>query len=240
MKNPPSPLWILILRSLLFLGFQALIALFFFLKGSPSAWIDAAAWWMITVSLADLIGLIILVRAFKLQGIRFWGIFLRDRMNTKRDLLFMLAFLIVLGPVSFLPNILSAKWLFGDVQIGLDMLVQPLPLWGAVTGLIFFPVLQGLVEIPTYTLYALPSLEKQGMRPLLAVIVTSTFLSGQHIFVPFIPDWRFIVYRLVMFLPFAILVTIVMRWRPRLMPYMAIIHILMDLSAASLFFLGIP
>ena len=237
MKKTSHPWLMLILRSLLFLGFQAMIALAFLVTGSQTAWDDSAAWWMFTVILADLVGLALLVRAYKLEGDRFWDIFRLDKKNIKRDLFFMLGFLVVLAPVSFLPNIWSAKWLFGDVQIALGMLVRPLPLWASVFGLLFFPLLQGLVEIPTYTLYALPRLEERGIRPWLAVMITSAFLSAQHIFVPFLPDGRFIFYRLLMFLPFAVLVVVVMRWRPRLMPYMAVIHVLMDFSAAVMFLL---
>jgi len=238
MKKPLNPWCMLVLRSMLFLGFQALISLYFFLNGSPSAWNDSAAWWMITVILADLVGLALLMRSYKLRSDRFWDIFKVDRKNIKHDLLFMFAFLAVLAPVSFLPNIWSAKLLFGDARIALDMLVRPLPLWGSVLGLLFFPLLQGLVEIPTYTLYAMPGLEKQGIRSLLAVFITSAFLSAQHMFVPFLPDLRFILYRLIMFLPFAILVTIVIHWRSRLMPYLAIIHMLMDFSIAVMFLLN--
>lgn len=38
-----------------------------------------------------------------------------------------------------------------------------------------------------------------------------------------------------MFLPFAILIGLVMPWRPRLMPYPALIHVLMELSVAVMF-----
>jgi hypothetical protein len=38
-----------------------------------------------------------------------------------------------------------------------------------------------------------------------------------------------------MFLPFALLVAVVIRRRPRLMPYLGVIHILMDMSIAILF-----
>ena len=86
-------------------------------------------------------------------------------------------------------------------------------------------------------LYVMPRFENQGMRPWLAVVLTSLLLSSQHMFAPFIPDIRFITYRLVMFLPFAILIALVMRWRPRLMPYMVVIHTLMDMSIAVMFFL---
>ena len=232
MNNPSHPWLMLIIRSLLFLGFQALIALVFLLMGSPTVWNNSAAWWTMAVILTDLVCLVLLIRLYKQEGARFWDIFRIERQFVKKDLLFMVGFLIIGGIIGFLPNILSAQWLFGEPQIALDMLVRPLPAWAAISGLMFFPLLQGLVEIPTYMLYVMPRLEKQGLQPWLAVSLTSLFLSTQHMFAPFLPDLRFITYRLVMFLPFAILIALVMRWRPRLMPYMVVVHVLMDMSIA--------
>lgn len=233
-KKPdiPKPWLMLVIRSLLFLAFQTIIALIFLLSGAPAAWNISAAWWPIAVVLANLVCLALLIRLYQEEGKRFWYVFRFERQFIKRDLLFLLGFLVIAGPLGYLPNILSAQWLFGDPQSALDLLVRPLPAWAAITGLVFFPLLQGLVEIPTYMLYALPRLEAQGVRPWLAVSLVSFFLSAQHIFAPFIPDARFITYRLLMFLPFAVLVALVMRRRPRLMPYMAVIHVLMDLSIA--------
>jgi hypothetical protein len=37
--------------------------------------------------------------------------------------------------------------------------------------------------------------------------------------------WRFLI-----FLPFALWVGLIVRWRPRLLPYMMVIHALMDVS----------
>lgn len=225
----------LVIRSMLFLAFQAIIALIFLLIGSPATWSASAAWWMIAVALADLVCLALLIHLYWQDGKRFWNVFRFDRQFAKPDLFFLLGFLVIAGPTGYLPNILSAQWLFGDPQTALDMLVRPLPAWAAVIAFIFFPLLQGLVEIPTYMLYVMPRLETQGVHPWLAVSLTSFFLSAQHMFAPFLPDMRFITYRLVMFLPFAILIALVMRWRPRLMPYMAVIHVLMDMSIAAMF-----
>ncbi len=229
-SNTISPWLMLVIRSLLFLAFQAGIALVFLVKGSSESWNDSAAWWTTAVVLTDLVCLALLIRLYKQEGARFRDVFRLERQSFKKDLSFMLGFLVIGGVVGFLPNILAAQWLFGEPQIALDMLVRPLPAWAAISGLIFFPLLQGLVEIPTYMLYVMPRLEKQGVQPWLAVSLTSLFLSTQHMFAPFLPDMRFITYRLVMFLPFAILIALVMRWRPRLMPYMVVVHVLMDMS----------
>lgn len=92
-----------------------------------------------------------------------------ERKFVKQDLLFMLGLLIIGGPLGYLPNVLSARWLFGNPQVALELLVRPLPVWAAVTSVALFPLLQGFVEIPTYMLYALPRLEAQVLRPWLAV-----------------------------------------------------------------------
>jgi hypothetical protein len=234
--NPILKPWLmLVIRSLLFLAFQALIAQFFWITCFPDFWNASAAWWPFTVILTDLVCLVLLIRFYQQEGLRFWDIFRIEQQFIKADVFFLLGFLLVAGPLGYLPNILSARWLFGDQQIALNLLVQPLPLWAAITSFALFPLLQGLVEIPTYMLYAQPRLERQGLHPWMAVALSSFFLSAQHIFAPFIPDARFITYRMVMFLPFAVLIAVVMRARPRLMPFIAVIHVLMDMSVAVMF-----
>lgn len=235
--NPKTryPWLMLVIRSLLFLAFQAGLALVFHLSGSSVAWDASAAWWPFAIIFTDLTCLILLIRFYRQEGKRFWDVFRLERQFVKQDLLFMLGFLVIAGPLGYLPNIWSAQWLFGDPQIALDLLVRPLPAWAAIFSFALFPTLQGLVEIPTYMLYAMPRLESQGVRPWLTVALVSFFLSFQHVFAPFLPDGRFIAYRLVMFLPFAVLIGLVMRIRPRLMPYIAAIHVLMDSSVAVMY-----
>jgi hypothetical protein len=63
----------------------------------------------------------------------------------------------------------------------------------------------------------------------------SLFTVILHFFATFIPKAWFITCRLVMFLPFVVLIALVMRALPRLMPYLAVIHVLMDMSVAVMF-----
>jgi hypothetical protein len=148
----------------------------------------------------------------------------------------MLGLVIVSGPVAFLPNMLGAAWLFDDPQTPAMMMFQPLPLWAIWVALVVFPVTQGLAEIPTYMAYVMPRLEAQTGRRWLSLVLCAFCLGAQHIAVPLLFDVRFIAWRLIMFMPFAFLVALVMRWRPRLLPYLAVVHILMDISAAAMLF----
>jgi hypothetical protein len=100
-------------------------------------------------------------------------------------------------------------------------------------------VTQGLIELPTYFIYIMPRLEAITRKKWLAIAVASFFLAFQHIAVPLIFNYRFILWRLIMFLPFAFLMGIIIHWRPRLIPYLMIGHVLIDLSTAMFIIPGI-
>jgi hypothetical protein len=113
-------------------------------------------------------------------------------------------------------------------------LVRPLPLWAAILSVLVFPVTQGLVELPLYFRYVLPRLQQQGVSTGLAVALTALMLGLQHVAMPFLFNNRFILWRGLMFLPFAFLVGIVLAWRPRLLPYLVVVHWLLDLAFAAM------
>jgi len=139
--------------------------------------------------------------------------------------------LIIGGPLSVMPNILLSTWLFGDPEATLPLFVGILPLWAVVVALALFPLGQALTEIPMYMRYILPRLEAQpGLKPWMAVGLVSLFLSLQHITAPLVLDIRFIIWRALMYLPFALYVGILIRWRPRLLPFIVAIHWMMNLS----------
>ena len=75
----------------------------------------------------------------------------------------------------------------------------------------------------------MPRLESKGMPAWLAVSLASLMLAFQHIAVPFLFHPRYIVWRGLMFIPFAFFAGILLHWRPRVLPYLAIVHGLMDL-----------
>ena len=53
---------------------------------------------------------------------------------------------------------------------------------------------------------------------------------------PWILDARFMLWRFLMFLPFALSISLLLRWRPRLLPYMMIFHGLLDLATIWIVF----
>ncbi len=74
-----------------------------------------------------------------------------------------------------------------------------------------------------------------GKSPWLAFLVASVFLSLQHIFLPFIADWNYILWRGLMYLPFALYAGLMVKLRPSLLPYFAIVHALIDVSVLTVY-----
>lgn len=234
-QHPSRWTWImLIVRFSLFIGIQALFALVFLLTGPSTAWDSSANWWPFVVIIVNFICIALMIWLFRQEGKRFWDIFRIQREFLKNDLLALAGLMVLLGPVSYLPNIWLGGLLFGDPQRTLDLLIRPLPLWAVYASIILFPVTQGLAELATYFAYVMPRLESQGMRRWLAVTIPSLMLGFQHIGVPFLLNSSYLIWRGLMFIPFAFLAGIVMHWRPRLLPYLAIVHALLDMLFATM------
>jgi membrane protease YdiL (CAAX protease family) len=230
------PAWAMLpARLALFFGFQALLAAGFALAGLSTAWARSAAWWPYTATLANLVCVFLLLRLFKDEGRSYWDLFRFDRQHVKGDLLVMLGLLVILGPLSMLPGPLLGAAIYGDSAVQARLLILPLPLWAVYAILLPFPLTQGLAELAVYFKYAMPRLGEQTGRPWLAYVLASFFLGIQHIAIPVVFDWRYITWRGLMFMPFAFVVGAALKWRPRLFPYFAIVHVLIDLAAMAVY-----
>ena len=230
-----APWLMLFARILLFFAIQAFLALGFTLAKAPSPWEQSANWWPLIVAATNGVCLLLLIYLFRREGGRYWDVFKIDRSHILRDILILLGTFIIGGPLSVFPNILLGGWLFGDANATLALFVRPLPLWAAWTGIVLFPVTQGLVELVTYFGYVMPRFERQGMNKILALSLPALMLGLQHLAMPFLFDLRFILWRGLMYIPFAFFSGILLYWRPRWLPYMAIIHALMNMSFAFSF-----
>jgi hypothetical protein len=239
MQSPSvSPHWPWIMlpaRTILFWIFQMLFAVGYLLTGAAGSWNHGAAWWPFSVLLTNLVCIFLLNRLYKLEGKNYWELFRIDRMHLKGDLLVLVLLLIPAGPVSMLPNILIATALYGNSSEPLSLFIQPLPLWAICAGMLLFPVTQGLAELPTYFGYVMPRLGQLTGRPWLGYTLASLFLGIQHMTMPLILDGRFILWRALMYIPFAFLLGIVLKWRPSMLPYLAIVHVLIDFATMVMY-----
>jgi hypothetical protein len=226
---------VLVFRLVGFAAVQALIAGFFALRGTVDPWDASVGWWPLVATVVSLLTALLLFRVTRAEGIRARALLSARRETLRGDLLGLLIVIVLSGPIAYLPMLGLSAALWGDPQTGSAMMFRPLPpLWAAVL-FIAFPLTVALTELPAYFGYAMPRLEALRGRSWAAVGWASFFLAAQHITLPLIFDWRFILWRLGMFLPFALLMGIALHRRPTLMPYLMAGHFLIDLSSAYFF-----
>jgi hypothetical protein len=224
-----GPLTMLVIRPVLFVFWQAVIAGLLAVRGVDNPWGASAAWWPWTAILTSLACLVMLSVLLRREGGQLRDLYRLDRRYIGRDILLVVGLSVLGLPVSYLPSLALGAWLFGSMQVVYRMFFQPLPMWAAVSAVILFPIMISLSELPTYFGYVMPRLEALSGRRWLAVLLPSFFLAIQHGALPLIFDARFIAWRVIMYVAFAALVGLLLRWRPRLMPYLIVGHYLMDL-----------
>lgn len=228
------PWLMLISRSVLFLLFQALIALILFTTGTTSAWDESARYWTLMVTLANFVSIYLLTRLYNAEGKRFFDLFKFSRAEWKQDLLWFILLSIIAMPLVAAPREPLAKAIFGDVNIANNLLFRPLPAWAFVLSFLF-PLTIAFAELPTYFAYAMPRLEAQLKNGWLAWLIASFFLAAQHMFLPTILDGGYFLWRFGMFLPFALFTGLVIKLRPSLLPYFVIVHALLDITTVLVY-----
>lgn len=238
MNSTPSKAafpWLMVLsRTVLFAIVQALIAVFFLLSGVTDAWHESERWWVFSVTGANVVSIILLVWLFKREGKRYLDLFRFERKTLWKDIALVIGAFILAGPIAFFPMNVLGDLIVGSYDNAITMLFRPLPVWALIAGLLF-PITISFAELPTYFGYVMPRLEQKPGSGWLAWGIASFFLGIQHATLPLIFDWDFILWRALMYLPFAFYIGLVLKLRPRLMPYLVIGHGLIDLMTLSVY-----
>lgn len=226
----------LVSRLALFGLFQALAAAGFALSGVAAPWAASIAWWPVTVIAANLVSLGLLRALLRREGRRYRDLLRIQPGTLAADLRVTLVVTLISGVLAMVPNIGLAVLLWGDPGVPLSIFIQPLPVWAALVALIGFPVTIALSELPVYYGYVRPRLESTGLQPWLAIAVVGGIHGLQHAALPLVFDGSFLLWRALMFIPFACFLGVVLRWRPRLLPYLMVVHGLIDLSVVWMVF----
>ena len=160
------------------------------------------------------------------------GELLRPVRRAWTDLLLTLAVTVIGGALAVGGTIALAPVFFADPRAADAMLFQPLPMWAAVLAVVVFPISVALTELPVFFGYAQPRVANLTRSASAGVLVAALLLSLQHTTLPLIFDAAFLGWRALMFLGFALVLSWVLWKRPRLLPYLIVVHFFLDLQAA--------
>ena len=154
---------------------------------------------------------------FRQENKRFFDFIPPSRQAMWKDIGIVLILMVAVVPIATFPNLWLANLLFGSNDIAFLLLFRPLPLWAGIVSFLF-PITIAFAELPTYFGYIMPHLDKQLGNGWLAWGLASLFLALQHVTLPLILDWRFIVWRFGMFIPLAFFMGLCLKLRPHLFP----------------------
>jgi len=110
------------------------------------------------------------------------------------------------------------------------LLAGRVPLWAVIYSLSVWWMIWSATEEVTYQAYTLPRLQALAGRAWFAILLVSFWWTLQHSFLPLIPDWHYIIWRFLAFLPGVMVMTLIYQ-RTRRLPPLIFAHYLMDFSA---------
>lgn len=226
----------LILRSCLFLGTGLLIALGSFLNGSEHPFIDAQRWWSFQAIIANILTFFILRIYLKAEKITYKSLFQSQKRSISNQIKEYM-FLILLGGVVGAVPLYFFSYLFTGSIIPPEIHFQALPFVAALIALVLFPISNALVETPIYLGYALPRLLNLKGSKFTAIVLVGLALAFQHVFLPIVFDFPYLLWRLFSLLPLALILGLVYTKTNRLLP-IVIVHFLMDLQLVLQMFLN--
>jgi hypothetical protein len=229
-----GPLLLVSARSVLWLALQSLLALVLLALHRPDPFHTAGNWWPLYANLGDL-GCLLGMKYFtRKEGLRIRDLIGPIRMRHGRDLFLGLGFLALSYPCFLLGGHLAGILLYGSMaKVPMEFLLHrhALPLWATVYSLTVWWIIQSATEEMTYNGYVLPRLQVLTGHTWLALLITGFWFAGQHCMFPFVPDWRYLAFHFLIFIPFLLI------WMPiylcirRLSP-MILAHWPMDLGVA--------
>jgi membrane protease YdiL (CAAX protease family) len=210
-----GPLILLVVRSVLAVICQALVAAVFF-RGSADAWEEAGQWWRVYGTVIDVGCVVLLAWLTRREGIRLFDLGNYGRERWLRDVLVGLGLFVPIFVLAmFLPGTLASYVIYGGPS---PTPTSRLPVQGLLYALIIWPTIWAFAEDNTYFSYSLPRLEALTGRKWLAVVVLSFFAALQHGFLPFRLEWQHFVYRFVSSVPIVIVLCFTYLRQRRLLP----------------------
>ncbi|HEX7730549.1 MAG TPA: CPBP family glutamic-type intramembrane protease [Terracidiphilus sp.] len=203
-----GPLLLVSARTILWFTLQCLLALVLYILHRPAPFRTAGNWWMFYGTLSDLCCLFGIRHLTRGEGIRLRDIVGPVRLRFGRDIFLALGILICGYPAVMAGSYLAGSLVFGSMaKVPADFILQhhSLPLWATLYTLIVWWIVQSATEEMTYQGYALPRLQALTGRTWIALSIVGFWWAAQHCMIPFVPDWRYVAYRFLMFVPLLLL-----------------------------------
>lgn len=231
-----GPLLMVTGRSALMFVAQALVICLYWQRFHFWSWNAAAKWWSVYGTVVDAGCLALLVVFTRKEGIRLRDLIGRVRLRWGYDVLVGVAFFFLVFPFFGFAGPAASRLVYGSTQPQLYpglLAGRALPLWAVIYSYTIWWLIWSPTEEMTYQGYALPRLEVLAQSRWSAIAMVGFWWALQHSFIPFILDWKYVVWRFFAFLPGAVVFTLLYLKVRRLPPFF-VAHWPMDIFAVFL------
>jgi hypothetical protein len=212
---------------------QGLTACILGLRSHSWSWNAAAKWWTVYGTLVDLGCLTLMAMFTRKEGIRLRDLIGPVRLRWGRDLFLGVGCLALILPAFSIAFSAASRLVYGGTQPNLYpglLAARILPQWAVAYSFSLFLIFWSPTEEMTYNGYSLPRLEALFGNRWTAVGVVAFWWALQHSFIPFILDWKYVIFRFVGFVP-GVLVGVLLYLRIRRLPPLILAHWSMDTLA---------
>jgi len=223
------PVLLVFTRFILALFLQLLLAIPYVFAGNPNPIEAAGHWFTVYGSLIDIGCLVLIAALIKRDNLGIIDLINVKAQSIGRTALTSIGYIFMFLPMSMAGMSLSSYLLF-DTFIP-QQVMGGIPLWGAVYSVTLWPILWAVAEQVTYQGYALPRIADGVKQKWMAVAIVSFGWAFQHAALPLSLDLRYILLRVLSFIPVAVVMTLLFLRTRKLLPFI-IAHWVMDLSAA--------
>jgi hypothetical protein len=229
-----GPLLMVSARSVLLLVSQGLMALILMAMHRARPCREAGDWWDVYGTLVD-IGCLIGLRYYtRREGVRLRDLVGPVRLRHGHDFFLGLGYFLAIFPFFLGGSYAARLLLYGSTAQTLNQYLlhtHALPLWATVYSVTVWWMIWSPTEETTYQAYVLPRLEALTGRTWMAYAMVGFFWAAQHCAVPFVADWRYLLFRFLAFLP-GVLAMMAIYLRTRRLAPLIVAHWPMDITAA--------
>lgn len=208
-------------RLLLFAFFQGLIAWLI------HSWNESEKYWILIATLTNIISIILLNILLRKERTKYLSLF-QFNSNWKKDLMLFSGLAIISLPLVIIPSYYLNIIFYGSSNYYTEVMFQSISKPLTYFLLIAFPVSIAFAELATYFGYIMPRIKTYLKSPILIVLIPVLFLSIQHCTLPLVFELNFILFRGLVYLPFAIIIGVSIYKKPSLLVYFAIFHGILD------------
>jgi membrane protease YdiL (CAAX protease family) len=218
------------------LGFL-LTALIFYLIGADNVFIKASPWWPVYGLFANSICFLVINKAIKKEKVKMQSLINFQPAKIKKDLLWGFIFILLSIIIAVSSSIISGFALYERYPSEKMLPFFGIPLVIIILFTLIFPLINSAMEEITYNGYIFPRLEHKINNKTATVLIVLAFFTLQHIFITFQPDLKYLIWRLLSFIPL-LLFWILIYTKMRRLTSLFMVHWFMDTFAILSIIIG--